>query len=367
MKDRLVILGSHPRTRGDAPFDDPDVDIWAFNEVLVSGNGFCKRADAIFQMHPKTVWNNPLNAGDPKNAEWLKTQTQADVWMLEEYPEVPKSRKYPFDEIRETILPNFHVDSVQNRKDFYGSSVAYSTALAIYLGYKKIDWYGVELEQNDEYRDQVPSATFWAGIAIGRGIDFTAHSYLFDKPLYGIESFITIDKQCFHENITTLEPQIKTAQQEYKEAETKVMEIFEKFQNNNAVKEELEKLTIELGTKAQAFGLLDGAKQENERYIALADAMTQASGSYVFSKHQFARDGTAIIQKREETIRKWSEIGGACKMLLNQIGPKFTANRRELLKQLREAINEYIRLSTIVGLYTGGAQTDYHLREKIPQ
>jgi hypothetical protein len=365
MKDRLVILGSHPRTRAEAPFDDPNVDIWAFNEVLVKP-GFCKRADAIFQMHPKAVWNNPMNAGDPDSAVWLKSQDVCDLWMLEAYPEIPRAKKYPFDEIREALLPNFHLDSAKMRKDYFGSTVAYAMALGIYLGYKKIDWYGIELEQIDEYRDQAPSACFWAGIAIGRGIDFTAHSQLFDKPLYGIESFVTIDKQCFYENIETLKPQIEKAQQEYKEAEKTVLDIFEKYKEDNSVRDELEKLSIELGVKAQSFGLLDGALQENERYIGLAEAMEEASGAYVFSKHQFSRDGGAILQKREESIRRWSEYGGACKLLLNQLNNAVDGNRKELIDQLRDSINEYVRLSTVVGLYTGGAQTDFELREKIP-
>jgi len=361
----LVILGSHPRTRSDVDFNDPNLEIWAFNEVLVH-EGFCKRADAIFQMHPKAIWNSPLNSSDLDAADWLKAGNTPTIWMLEEFPEVPKCKKYPFDEIRESLLKNFTVDSAKNRKDFYGSSVAYSTALGIYLGYKKIDWYGVELEQEAEYRYQVPSACFWAGIAIGRGVDFTAHTYMFDKPLYGIESFVTIDKKCFSDNIAALGPQCDEAQKAYEEAKAKALEAFERYKTIDSAQADVEKTAIDQATKSQAFGLLDGARQENERYLHLAMAMEQASGAYVFSRHQFERDSNAILKKREETILDWSQAGGMCRSLLTQIGPKYDANRRKLIKALRRAIDEYTRLSTIVGMFSGGAQADHELREKIP-
>lgn len=361
----LVILGSHPRTRSDVNFDDPNLEIWAFNEVLVH-EGFCKRADAIFQMHPKAVWNNPLNSSDLKAADWLKSGKTPIIWMLEQYPEVPMSKKYPFDEIRETLLPTWTLDSAKNRKDFYGSSVAYSTALGIYLGYKKIDWYGIELEQEAEYRYQVPSACFWAGVAIGRGVDFTAHTYMFDKPLYGIESFVTIDKKCFQDNIDALKPQCDVAQKEYEDSKTTAIAAFDKYRTIDSVRDDVERLALEQSKKAQAFGMLDGARQENERYLHRAMAMENASGAYVFSRHEFERDSNAILKKREETVLEWSQCGGVCKSLLTQIGPKYDSNRRKLIKQLRAAIDEYIRLSTIVGMFSGGAQTDRDLREKIP-
>lgn len=368
MNDHLVVLGSHPRTRSDAPFDDPTVDIWAFNEVLVH-RGFCKRADAIFQMHSRAIWNNPLNAQDGEAARnWLKTQNEVDIWMIDDFSdEVPRCKKYPFDEIVETLLPNWTLDSAKNRKAYFGSSVAYATALGIYLGYKTIEWYGVELEQEDEYRFQTPSAAFWAGIAIGRGVNFVSHCFMFDKPLYGIESFVTLDKQGFIDNMATLDPKIKEAQKEFDEAKIKAIEAFDKFKDNHSMQADVEKLWIDLGMKGQAFGLLDGARQENERYVHLAEAMQQASGSYVFSRHQFSRDGNAIIKKREETVLQWSQVGGECKSLLGQIEEKFDSRRRKMLKDLRKALDEYVRLSTVVGLYSGGAQADYELREKIPE
>jgi hypothetical protein len=361
----LVILGSHPRTRTDVDFDNPNIDIWAFNEVLVHP-GFCKRADAIFQMHPKAIWNNPLNMYDKDNANWLKTQTQAIVYMVEYYPEVPKCVAYPFKEIRDALLPNFTVASEKGRKDYFGSSVAYSTALGIYLGYKKIDWYGIELEQESEYLFQAPSAAFWAGIAIGRGIDFTAHSHLFDRPLYGIESFITIDKKCFQDNIDRLKPKVEEALTNYNDLKAKFQDLYKRFEDSNSVKEEVEKTAVELSKCAQEHGFVEGAKQENERYLHRAAAMEEASGSYVFSRHQFETDSNAIIKAREQAILEWSHSGGVCRSLLEQVGEKFDSHRRKTLKDLREAVDEYIKLSNKVGMFSGGAQEDRHLRELIP-
>jgi hypothetical protein len=363
----LVILGSHPRTRSDVDFNDPNLEIWAFNEVLVH-EGFCKRADAIFQMHPKSVWNNPQNPGDKDNAAWLKGEKgkTPKIWMLEKYPEVPMSEKYPFDEIREKLLKNFIVDSEMGRKDFYGSSVAYSTALGIYLGYKKIDWYGVELEQEGEYKFQVPSAMFWAGIAIGMGIEFTAHTHLFDKPLYGIESFVTIDKQCFLDRMNDLTPRIEAAREEWEKAKADTNAAFDRFKETQSAKDDFEKAAMAQSEKGQAFGYLDGAKQENERYYHLAEAMENASGSYVFSRHQFERDGNAVMMEREKKILDWSAAGGMCQSLTEQIEPKYDGHRRRMMVELRKAVDEYLRLSVVVGLLSGGAREDYEIRERIP-
>jgi len=131
MKDTLVIIGSHPRTRDQFDFARTDCEIWMFNEAI-SGqhNAWAKRADAIFQMHAPAIWRNPANRNDPGHAEWLKTQTAVTVWMQDSYPDVPMCKKYPLDEILSMIGgdPNH----------FLSSSVPQAMALAAYLNLYKL-------------------------------------------------------------------------------------------------------------------------------------------------------------------------------------------------------------------------------------
>lgn len=365
MKERLAIVGSHPRTRVDGPFDDPEVDIWVFNEALSNPNSalWCKRADAVFQMHIPAIWRNPENRNDPHYLEWLMGGNTPTIYMIDDYPEVPKCVKYPFDEIREKLLSNFIVDSEKGRKDFYTSTVAYSTALAVYLGYKVIDWYGIELEVDAEYRYQRDSSCFWAGFALGYGVKFTAHSRMFDMPLYGIESFISINKDEFWKNIHRYEPETKRLQKEYETAKAKTMELWEKFKNNHKLADELREAARAQAEAGQKFGLVDGAMQENQRFLARAETMEKASGSYAFSKHEFERDQGAILKKREEVMVQWQQSASHCQELMDQIDPVFDSQRRKMVAELKTAIDAYVKLSVIIGMYTGGADEDMRLKK----
>ena len=122
MKETLVIVGSHKRTRNLFDFSRTDCDVWMFNEAMSRGNyptddedlrEFQKkrRADAILQIHIPAVWQNPLNTNDPNHFEWLKTQDQIDVYMQEEYPEVKRCIKFPLDEIVEKFGRRFFSSS----------------------------------------------------------------------------------------------------------------------------------------------------------------------------------------------------------------------------------------------------------------
>jgi hypothetical protein len=65
----VAIVGSHPRTRQEFDFNRKYCDIWAFNEAV--SQGWCTKADAVFQMHAPVIWKNPGNRNDPKHFEWL--------------------------------------------------------------------------------------------------------------------------------------------------------------------------------------------------------------------------------------------------------------------------------------------------------
>lgn len=366
-KKKLAIVGAHPRTRDDAPWDDKDFDIWAFNEALSiqSDKRWIKRADVILQMHLPAIWRNPLNRNDPRHLEWLKSNTEVPVYMFEKYEDVPMAVEYPFDGIREMLLGSLTVDSEKGRKDFFTSTIAYSTALGLYLGYEEIHWYGIELEVQAEYQFQRDSACFWAGICVGRGVKFVAHSQIFDMPLYGKESFVTIDKQKFLDRAAALEPPIKAAIEIYNEKKRLKEEAFKKLTNNNAdhIKAEYKQAVNDQAEAAQNYGLVDGARQENMRYHSRAMAMLEASGSYVFSRHEFERDANTIKNNRNQLQVEWAQVAGMCEQSLASLENKFDSRRRKTLDELKVQADKYVELTGKMGLYTGGAEEDLKLRE----
>lgn len=364
---KLAIVGAHPRTRDEAPWDDKNFDIWAFNEALSveKEKRWIKRADLIFQMHLPAIWKNPQNRNDPRHLEWLTQQREVPVYMFEKYEEVPMAVKYPFDGIRDMLLGSLTVDSEKGRKDFFTSTIAYSTALALYLGYEEIHWFGIELEVQAEYQFQRDSACFWAGVCVGRGVPFFAHSQIFDMPLYGKESFVTIDKQKFLDNIERYVVECNKRVGIYNEKQKTYEAAFKKLQNNNAdhVKEEFKKVTLEQAEAAGSFGMVDGARQENARYHARAVAMLEASGSYVFSRHEFERDSNSIKQKMNEIKAQVLQTSGRCQHLLESLENKFDSRRRKQLAELKQATDAFIELNGRMGEYMGGSEEDLKLRE----
>jgi hypothetical protein len=109
----------------------------------------------------------------------------------------------------------------------------------------------------------------------------------------------------------------------------------------------------------QKFGILDGARQENERYLARSTAMEAATGAYVFSHHEFHRDQNAIGVRREEAKKELVAAAQECQTIINQIEPKvFDSVRRTQFKKLREMMDSYVKLAVCVGMYTGAINED---------
>jgi hypothetical protein len=357
LKNKLAIVGCATHTRDDVNYDDPDLDIWVFNESC--SKEWCKRADAVLQLHTETVWKNPLNRGDKEHGEWLMSGNTPPVYMLEKYPEVPNSIKFPKDEIVEALLPTFTVDSERGRKDFFTSTIAYAIALATYLGYKEIHTYGIELADEDEYREQQPCAMFWMGIAVGKGVKLVSHSQMFDSPLYPVETFIWLEKKIFSEQVTTLEPERKKLQEDYIKLKDISIDWMKKFENGVNCKDEMLKAIWARANAGQQFGIVDGASQENERYFQRSNAMEKATGTYVFSKHEFNRDRTAMGVEREKMFNQLNAAAAECERIIKRIEPKiFDSKRRHSFKDLEEAVEMYVRIAVKTGMYTGAMNED---------
>jgi hypothetical protein len=392
----LAIVGSAPSTRERIDWSDPNLDIWVYNEVL-SRPGWCKRADAVWQIHPEPIWRTEKNRSDANHCNWLMNKSgeclickgsgkymkegqektcescngsgqyvpignreSVSIYMLEAYQDVLNAIKVPKDEIVSALLPNFTVDSKRGRKDFFTSTIAYSLALGVYLGYKKIDLFGIELADEEEYRNQQPAAMFWIGIGIGRGVEITAHSGMFDMPLYPTETFVGVDKQIFIDKVAVLAPQCDLQQKHYEATANKASLLVNKFEEaGNVDVKEIEAAILERAEEGEKYGILDGARQENERYLARANAMEKASGTYIFSKHEFMRDFQAIANKRQEVKLRIDESAAQARAILYSIKPKlFDGRRRKAFETFRQTLEQYIRYCVIYAIFSGAMNED---------
>ncbi len=77
--------------------------------------------------------------------------------MAEKYPDVPNSFAYPWKEIFGFVPYG----------DYLTNSISEMLALAIYMEYKEIGLFGVEMAHHTEYPTQRPSVEYWLGIIAG--------------------------------------------------------------------------------------------------------------------------------------------------------------------------------------------------------
>jgi len=67
----LAIVGSHPATRELAPYEDPNFEIWLFNEAAMKPEIY-RRWDALLQMHKPEVYASTANWVNPEHWPWLQ-------------------------------------------------------------------------------------------------------------------------------------------------------------------------------------------------------------------------------------------------------------------------------------------------------
>lgn len=359
MKDTLVIVGSHPRTRGQFDFDRTDCDIWLFNEAVSNkDNTWAKRADAIFQMHVPAIWRNPQNRNDPGHYAWLQSQTEVpNIYMQDEYEEVPNSVRYPLAEI---------LRMVHDRKDhFLTSSVPQAMALAAYLKqWKRVEIYGVAMETQTEWQFQREGVAYWRGYLEGQGVDVYFADPTFEAPLYGYEGEVSIKYERFQERIEQLAPEIQKQTAEYMAASVAVDKNLTIFCENGGEKnaQVLMQSVGRLRDLAESLGVLDGARQENERYKGKADEMRKASeGEFIFSRQEFEsaaknlqdRAGRAVTEMTVAATQLsniHNMVSGAAKGSPKRL--KITENYRHMMRQMINAINQ-------AAVYKGASQENF--------
>lgn len=135
--------------KGNGWENAPSENCWGITQLILR-----RPVDRVIDMNNYTLWGE-LEAKEALAARELALMTGVPYIDLDNYP------------LKE-VIERFHTD-------YFGSTVDYAIALALYEGEKEIDLYGVNMANPGEYAYQKPSADFWCGVAIGLGVKLRVH------------------------------------------------------------------------------------------------------------------------------------------------------------------------------------------------
>lgn len=323
---KLAIVGSHPATRENAPFDDASFDIWVMNEAPQSA--WCKRWTASFQMHKPEIYTSAHNRNNSTHWDWLQGKRGTPVYMQEYDPRVPDCVRYPIEAAKE--LAGF---------DYFTSSFAYALALAVLEGYERIDIYGSDLVSNTEYSYQADCFRFWVAFTLGRGIDVRMMCWpaAFVAPLYGYDGEVQFEPGYYKARAEKLESEWQAADKSLRNIKTAIEKKI-----NAAEWDKVQDLFLAYQDAAQDCGKLAGALSEAERYAGYGSRAIYRQ-EYEQSMAQSQRDG-------EKHKIKMYHIGGMIEYVWNIC--KQTSQPRAA-KQLLEFITTMGRYAYDAGAMRG--------------
>ena len=161
---QVAVVGLAPSTHDDAPYKDPDWEVWG----LPWDNDRYPHFDRLFDIHPlECIRKATPSFYPPRYEDRLRELCDlgAALYMQKAYPDIPNAIEYPLEEVSSLV------------GDYYNSSIAYMLALAIFEGYDKIGIWGVDMigqgepGHADEYRDERPNCEYLLGFAKAKGIE----------------------------------------------------------------------------------------------------------------------------------------------------------------------------------------------------
>lgn len=175
-KDKLAILGTADPTRGMAPYNDPDYEIWAV--AVAATYPDVARLDALFELHPSGYWEQDANV------KKRLAETTIPIYMHQHVEDIPASVAYP-------------IEDVAKHRRYFTSSIAYMIALAFHaydtVGHPStVELFGVHMSSDEEYRDQRPCCEYWLGRLEGAGCEVKVApggAILAANGIYGYEEY----------------------------------------------------------------------------------------------------------------------------------------------------------------------------------
>lgn len=159
-RKKVAIVGFAPSWK-EAPWDDPETEIWVLNEFYRMANMVKNfRADRWFEIHDL---DSPSKSTQ-EHMDFLK-QCPVPLYLREKREDLPNA----------LVLPVYDMIAYFKSKGFQGAgyltnSISEMIAFAIYEGFTDISVVGVDMSTDSEYGFQKPSCEYWLGVCDGMGI-----------------------------------------------------------------------------------------------------------------------------------------------------------------------------------------------------
>jgi len=181
-KKTVALVGSAWSSGPWAPFGE--IDVWGLNELHGIPWLDVDGCTGWFQMHHKDIFTRELE--HVNHWGWLQEEHPFPIYMLKTYDDVPSSVKYPLREIQKELIHNIYRGEEKIEK-LFSSTIVYQMALALYQGYDRIEFFGIEMLGPGEYSWQREMMGFWTGKADEMGVDIWMPEIcaLLYQPLYG--------------------------------------------------------------------------------------------------------------------------------------------------------------------------------------
>ena len=224
------------------------------------------------------------------------------------------------------------------------------------------------METNTEYAEQRPGVAYWAGFADGRGIDVKAYWKLYDTLIYGYEGNIALEYEDFTKPIEDLEPECDRLRNIYLEQHKKTSNLLTAAVQTGQVKagKEFSEAFIILMQMGQEFGMLDGKRQEYERYKKKADEMIKVDGEFIFSRQEFEQSLVAHGKSVNQAMQESQVEGGKFEALFNMMMKVSSAkNRAKRMNAMVPQMENYIKLGVKASMHSGGAEVNRTLMLKL--
>ncbi len=183
-RTKVAIVGFTP-TRDQAPYPNPDFEIWALNDLFEA----IPRVDRLFQIHSRQSIDTYTTRGEKASYIERLRALPVPIYMTEVHPDIPNSVKYPLEEM------------IAEFGGYFTNTISYMLALAIHEGFHEIHVYGVDMAVGTEFMGQRPSCEYFLGIAKGKGIRLYIpyqSDLLKSRFLYGFQEDeeIAFNKKC---------------------------------------------------------------------------------------------------------------------------------------------------------------------------
>ena len=162
--NRLAIVGLGATKR--PPVNRAGWDLWTLNSNYRGDREFPTNLTAWFEIHSRRY----LRAEHQGNSHFKALASipcPVYVQHPEQWPELKRPRLFPRGRLRRAF----------RRGDYHASSIDWMLAYALFLGYRRIDIYGVSFSplEGGEPLSARAALEYWIGYAEGCGVKVTVH------------------------------------------------------------------------------------------------------------------------------------------------------------------------------------------------